>query len=241
MKCELCIKSGYSFLSSTLRMDKLIKYAKENKYDSLGLMDRNVMFGVKEFYEGCKQNNIKPIIGVEFDVEDFIICLIAKDEVGYKNLVKLTSYKNSSREASLTIENLKEYKEGVIGIVPSFRAFKDMNKEKIMPLLDSLKEIYLNDFYVGKEIYKNENCYLLNSYIDVLECKTVEFNNIVSRNDSELEYIELLKAISNNEILGYARNKTFEYASFESEVNYKEEEIDNVFKIVNECNFEFKK
>ena len=241
MKCELCIKSGYSFLSSTLRMDKLIKYAKENKYDSLGLMDRNVMFGVKEFYEGCKQNNIKPIIGVEFDVEDFIICLIAKDEVGYKNLVKLTSYKNSSREASLTIENLKEYKEGVIGIVPSFRAFKDMNKEKIMPLLDSLKEIYLNDFYVGKEIYKNENCYLLNSYIDVLECKTVAFNNIVSRNDSELEYIELLKAISNNEILGYARNKTFEYASFESEVNYKEEEIDNVFKIVNECNFEFKK
>ena len=54
MKCELCVKSGYSFLSSTLRMDKLIKYAKDNNYDSLGLMDKNVMFGVKEFYDKCK-------------------------------------------------------------------------------------------------------------------------------------------------------------------------------------------
>ena len=189
MKCELCIKSGYSFLSSTLRVDKLLDYAKNNNYDSLGLMDKNVMFGVKEFYEGCKANNIHPIIGVEFDVEDFIVCLIAKDEIGYKNLVKLTSYKNSARDVILAINNLKEYREGLIAIAPSFRAFKEMNKEKILPLLSNLKDIYLDDFYVGKEIYKNEDCYLLNSYIDTLEFNSVAFNNIVSRNDDELEYI----------------------------------------------------
>ena len=241
MKCELCIKSGYSFLSSTLRVDKLLDYAKNNNYDSLGLMDKNVMFGAKEFYEGCKANNIHPIIGVEFDVEDFIVCLIAKDEIGYKNLVKLTSYKNSARDVILTINNLKEYKEGLIAIAPSFRAFKEMNKEKILPLLSSLKDIYLDDFYVGKEIYKNEDCYLLNSYIDTLEFNSVAFNNIVSRSDDELEYIELLNAIDTNTILGYARKSKYDYASFESETSFTETEIDNVFGIVKLCNFEFEK
>ena len=116
-----------------------------------------------------------------------------------------------------------------------------MNREKILPLLESLKEVYGEDLYIGKEIYKREDCYLLNSYIDTLEFNSVAFNNIVSAYDNELEYIELLNAIETNTILGYARKKDYEYASFESEVNYSEAEIDNAFKIVNECNFEFEK
>ena len=36
-------------------------------------------------------NNIKPIIGLELEVEDFLICLLSKDEVGYKNIVKYPS------------------------------------------------------------------------------------------------------------------------------------------------------
>ena len=241
MKCELCVKSGYSFLSSTLRIDKLLSYAKENKFTSLALVDKNVMFGVKTFYDGCKSNNIKPIIGVEFDVEDFIVCLLAKGEIGYKNLVKLTSYKNSSKDAFLTIDKLKTYSEDLICVVPSYRAFKSMNKEKILPLLEELNKLYVDGFYVGKELYNIEACYLLNSYVDTLGFEMVAFNNIVSRNDDELEYIELLNAIGTNTILGYARKREFEYASFESECSFSDNEIDNVFKIADECNFEFKK
>jgi len=141
MKCELCVKSGYSFLSSTLSIDKIINYALTNNYKALALMDKNVMFGVKEFYSKCKANNIKPLIGVEFDVEDFIVCLIAKNKDGYKKLVKLSSYKNSDRNIYLTIDDLKKYKDDLFVIVPSYRAFKLMNKEKILPLLESLREI----------------------------------------------------------------------------------------------------
>ena len=43
MKCELCVKSGYSFLSSTLRVDKLIAYASSNNFDYLALVDKNVI------------------------------------------------------------------------------------------------------------------------------------------------------------------------------------------------------
>ena len=107
MKCELCVKSGYSFLSSTLSIDKIVNYALTNHYESLALVDKNVMFGVKEFYSKCKNNNIKPLIGVEFEVEDFIVCLIAKNGQGYRKLVKLSSYKNSDRNVYLTLEDLK--------------------------------------------------------------------------------------------------------------------------------------
>jgi len=242
MKSELCIKSGYSFLSSTLKMDTLINYAMNNGYDSLGLVDHNVMYGVKEFHDKCLKNNIKPVIGVEFDVEDFIICLLAKDETGYKNLVKLSSYVNSSKDSYLNIDRLKEFKEGLVAIIPSFRALKRINREKILGLVDTLKDIYQVDFYIGKEIYNNKECMAHNEYIDMLECQCVAFNNIVATNDNNLEHIELLKAIEDNKILGYARKKDgFEYASFESDVSFTQQEIDNVFQIVDKCNFRFQK
>ena len=242
MKTELCIKSGYSFLSSTLKIDTLIRYALDHNYTCLGLVDHNVMYGVKEFYDKCINNNIKPIIGLELEVEDFLICLLSKDEVGYKNIVKLSSYKNKSNDTYLTINDLVNHKEGLIGIVPSFRGLKDINKEKIFPLLNSLKDIYKEDFYVGKEIYNNRECTNHNLYIDTLEFNCVAFNNIVSKSDSDLEHIELLHAIEENKVIGYARKKEgFLYASFESEVDFTDNELNNVNVIKENCNFNFKK
>ncbi len=240
MKTELCIKSGYSFLSSTLKIDTLISYALDNKYTCLGLVDHNVMYGVKEFYDKCISNDIKPIIGLELDVEDFIICLLAKNEEGYKNLVKLSSYKNKSNDTYLTIEDLISYKSGLIGIVPSFRGLKDINKEKIFPLLNRLKDIYNEDFYIGKEFYNHKECEKHNLYIDTLEFNSVCFNNIVSKTDDDLEHIELLHAIEENKVIGYARKKDgFLYASFESETQFNDIELENVKNIKNKCNFKF--
>ena len=59
MKGELCIKSGYTFLSSTLKIEDIINIAKENKYEYLSLVDKEVMFGAMEFYLACKKNDIK--------------------------------------------------------------------------------------------------------------------------------------------------------------------------------------
>ena len=242
MKAELCIKSGYSFLSSTLKIDTIINYALNNNYDCLGLIDHNVMFGIKEFVDKCNKNNIKPIIGVELDVEDFLICLLVKDENGYKNIVKLSSLINNGNNAYLTIADLETYKQGLLAVIPSFRGLKNISKEKIFGLLNRIKDIYNEDFYLGKEIYNNKDCLLLNDYLEMLEFNCVRFNNIVATSDSNLEHIELLRAIENNEIIGYARKKDgFEYSSFESEVDFAIKEDENVKEIVNKCNFNFKK
>ena len=243
MKANLCVKSGYSFLSSTLKIDDIISYALENDCDYMGLMDHNVMYGVKEFYDKCVANNIKPIIGLELDVEDFMICLVAKDEQGYKNLVKLSSYVNSDKSVYVTIDDLKKSYQGLIAIVPFFRALKRINKEKIIGLFDTLQSIYQDDFYVGKEIYSNnKECNENNLYLEMLDYKCISFNNIVSKCDSDLEYIEVLKAIEDNTVLGYVRKKEgFEYSSFETVCDFSDSEIELVEEIVNKCNFFFSK
>lgn len=242
MKAELCIKSGYSFLSSTLKVDDIIAYAKEKKYEAIALVDHNVMYGVKEFYDKCLINDIKPIIGIELDVEDFMICLLVKEEQGYKNIVKLSSYINSDRSIYLTIDDLKKYKEGLIAVIPSFRGIKSISKEKVITFFEKIKELYQEDFYLGKEIYNNTECLENNKYIDILDYKKVAFNNITAKMDSDLEYLEVLKAIGDNSVLGYARKKDgFEYASFESHVDFSEDELSFVKEIVDKCNFKFAK
>ena len=220
MKAQLCIKSGYSFLSSTLKIDDIISYAKENEYTILGLMDHNVMYGSKEFYDKCIQNDIKPIIGIELDVEDFMICLLAKDDIGYKNIVKLSSKINNSKDSYLTISDLELYKKGVVGIIPSYRGIKSISKEKIISLFDKLESIYQSDFYLGKEVYENKECITNNEYIDILDYQVVPFNNIVAKTDRDLEYIEVLKAIENNSVIGYVRKtEGFEYSSFDKDLS----------------------
>ena len=91
MLCALDVKTSYSILSSLIKINELTSKAKELGYFSLAITDTNNMFGAYEFYLSCKKNNIKPIIGikVKFDNEEFI--LLAKNNLGYKNLIKLST------------------------------------------------------------------------------------------------------------------------------------------------------
>ena len=76
----------------------------------------------------------------------------------------------------------------------------------------------------------------------MLDYKVISFNNIVSINDDDLEYIEILKAIEDNKVLGYVRKKDgYEYASFESEIQFNEVETTLIEEVVNKCNFKFDK
>ena len=81
MKGELCIKTGYSFLSSTLKVEDIIDIAKNNKYEYLGIMDKDVMFGTMEFYNACVKNNIKPLDAVGF-LEHYGLTEIFEQDIG---------------------------------------------------------------------------------------------------------------------------------------------------------------
>lgn len=100
----------YSFLESTIKIDSLISFALEHNLKALAITDHNSMFGVAEFVHKCKNNGIKPIIGLDLDVEDCRLILLAKNYDGYKHLISLSSRKVRNEEITLQdIDDLNIY------------------------------------------------------------------------------------------------------------------------------------
>ena len=71
-----------------------IQEAKKMNMTALALTDYSNMYGTIEFYSTCKKEGIKPIIGAEFSIRFndrmFHIVLLARNLIGYKNLMRIT-------------------------------------------------------------------------------------------------------------------------------------------------------
>jgi DNA polymerase-3 subunit alpha len=78
-------------MSSTISIDDLIAHAKNNKQTHVCLIDINVMHGALEFYQKAKANNLIPITGLQINYKNELVILVARDYVGYKNLLKISS------------------------------------------------------------------------------------------------------------------------------------------------------
>ena len=128
----LQVKTSYSILNSLNDIKKLVSRAKEYGYSHLAITDEDNMFGVMEFYHETINNNIKPIIGIELHLKDKKIILYAKNNDGYKNIIKLSTIA-SSEELSLDI--LKQYRDNLILVMPFSFYDKDiwnLYKEKFI-------------------------------------------------------------------------------------------------------------
>ena len=133
MYIPLFNKSNYSLLSSLLKIDDIISYAKESNISEIAIADTN-MYGTMEFINKCKKENIKPIIGLHILLEEFSIVLYAKDYDGYKSLIKLSSIQN---ERKVTKEELSKYNKNVIAILPY------ESKETYKELTSVYEELYI--------------------------------------------------------------------------------------------------
>ena len=130
----------YSLLDGATKVSAMAMRAKEFGMPALAITDHGYMYGVPAFVEACKKESIKPIIGCEIyfvtDSElkrdrkpDFYhMILLAKNQVGYHNLVKVVSkaaVEGFYYRPRVTIESLQEHCEGLIatsaclqGIIP---------------------------------------------------------------------------------------------------------------------------
>lgn len=222
MFTALEVKTSYSILSSLNKIDNLTERAKNLGYFSLAITDINNMFGTYEFYLSCKKNDIKPIIGIKIEYDNFNFILLAKNNDGYKNLIKIST---SISENNINLDILNKYKDYLIMIMP----YKFYNKDII--------DIY-DDYFIGysdiDEMNKiNERKVLINdvSYIDKDDYKYLDYL-IMIKNDKHLGEIELgtfkgkhllnkdeILSLTNSEVLsnmGYIQNEcnvTLEYTS----------------------------
>ena len=88
MSVHLHTRSCYTLLKSPLRIKEIVAKAKAYGYHAVALTDKNVMHGAMAFYHECMRQQIKPILGLECDVNlhDQIIplLLLAKNDDGYR-------------------------------------------------------------------------------------------------------------------------------------------------------------
>src|SRR3989338_5996941 len=139
--------SEYSILDGLSKIKEMVKRAKELEMKALAIKDHGNMYGTIKFYTECIEQGIKPIIGSEiyiskrarhqkeagFDTDSNHLVLLAKNETGYKNLMKIISIANLEgyyyRPRS-DLELLKECSEGIICLSACINGFVSQ------PLLD---------------------------------------------------------------------------------------------------------
>ncbi|WP_062047776.1 DNA polymerase III subunit alpha [Bacillus sp. JCM 19034] len=119
------VLSEYSLLSSTNRVEELVKYARQQGYKQLALTDKTVLYGVVPFYNACQKFGVKPIIGVSLTVlvQPKIVRDIrfyAKNNEGYKKLLWLSSkwHHKKREERFLTKEELADSLDDVVIVLP---------------------------------------------------------------------------------------------------------------------------
>ena len=124
--------SDYSLLDGAMKTKVMAKRAAELGQPALALTDHGNMFGAVEFYLACRAEGIKPIIGTEAYVtadrfnrtgdasnKSYHMVLLAKNETGYRNLVKLSSYgylEGFYYRPRIDRELLARHSEGIIGL-----------------------------------------------------------------------------------------------------------------------------
>ncbi|MEI6568795.1 MAG: PHP domain-containing protein, partial [Verrucomicrobiota bacterium] len=132
---HLHVHTEYSLLDGACRLDRLMDRAKALNYSSLAITDHGVMYGVVDFFRAAKDAGIKPIIGCEVyvapgsrlekkssgggrDVYNHLV-LLAKNEEGYKNLIKLVTAAHLDGyyyKPRIDKELLQLHKEGLIAL-----------------------------------------------------------------------------------------------------------------------------
>ena len=126
---HLHLHTEYSLLDGANKIGKLVKKLKSQGVTSVAITDHGNMFGAIDFYKTMRKEGIKPIIGMEAyihnqeDIGDkttkqrFHLCLYAKNEVGYKNLMYLASMsyiKGFYYYPRINKQMLREHSEGLV-------------------------------------------------------------------------------------------------------------------------------
>lgn len=129
---HLHLHTTYSICDAITQVGPIVKKAKEYGQNAVAMTDHGNMFGAIDFYKKAKANSIKPIIGCELYLSKSVmtdkvgekgkkgyshIILLAKNEQGYKNLVKLSSLaytKGFYYKPRIDKATLFEYRDGLI-------------------------------------------------------------------------------------------------------------------------------
>jgi DNA polymerase III subunit alpha len=151
------IHTQYSICEGAVKIEELAKYAKLSKFLSLGVSDSYNLSGALEFSEELSKAGVHPIIGTQLNIKtDNIIgkvSLIAKNEVGYKNLLKLSSKSyldiNATEAPHCSIKDLLDYSSGLFVLLGGNHTLTSQL------ILNNQDKIFLNNVSKLKSVFKD--------------------------------------------------------------------------------------
>ncbi len=271
---HLHVHTEYSLLDGAARIKDLIAGTKELGMDAVAITDHGAMFGVVDFYKEAKKQGIKPIIGcevytaartmldkdVEKDKRQGHLVLLAKNDVGYHNLMKIVSAGYTEGfyyKPRIDHDVLRKYSEGIIalsaclaGDVQSKLLNSDYEgaKKEALTLLDIFGE---NNFYLELQDQGLEEELQILPYMKRLHEETgipfVATNDVhyVRREDAVahdvLLCIQTAKTVDDENRMRFPNDQFYLKSEMEMEKLFADlpEAILNTKKIADRCNVEF--
>ena len=270
---HLHVHTEYSLLDGACRIDKLMARAKELGMDSMAITDHGVMFGAVRFFEEAKKAGIKPLIGCEcyvaprtrhdkdpnYDRKAYHLVLIAKNDTGYRNLIKLVSigYKEGFYyKPRIDYELLEKYHEGLVCLSACLqgkvqRELDNGDYEAAKAEALYFRRLFGEDYYLElqdqgleEEIKVNESLRRLSAELGI---KMVATNDVHYINQTDASAHDVLLCIGTKDNLSDTDRMRFPndqfYLKSEEEMRaiFSEvpEAIDNTQEIVDKCSFEF--
>lgn len=233
---HLHLHTEYSLLDGANKIKALAKKVKSLGMNTVAMTDHGNMFGAIDFYKTMKSEGIQAIIGLEAylhnsDILDdkstkqrFHICLYAKNEIGYKNLMFLSSkaYMEGFYYYPRINKNiLKEHSEGLICSAACLQGeinwhLNTVNERNVKngakgysrakELVSEYKEIFGDDFYLEMMRHGISDQRFIDDSIIKLSIETN--TKIIATNDTH--YLEPKDAEAHEAFMCIAMNKTFD-------------------------------
>ncbi len=272
---HLHVHTEYSLLDGSSKIKELVNRTKELGMDSLAITDHGVMYGVIDFYRAAKEAGINPVIGCEvyvapgsrYDREAggenesryHHLVLLAEDNTGYANLMKIVSRgftEGFYYKPRVDYEVLSEYHEGIIalsaclaGVVPSFlrRGLYEEAREEALRLQDIFGKDYfyleLQDHGIPDQQTVNQGLLRLH---DELGIDLVATNDVHYIYDTDAEAHDVLlciqtrKKVSDRDRMKYEGGQFYLKSPQEMATlfPYATEAIENTHKIASRCHVE---
>ena len=219
---HLHLHTEYSLLDGANKLKNLAKRLKELNMDSVAMTDHGNMFGAIDFYKTMKAEGIKPIIGMESYIHNsdtlddkttrqrFHLCLYAKDEIGYKNLMYLSSMsylKGFYYFPRINKKLLKEHSQGLVCSSACLQGevnwhlnlssqrnvkFGAMGYDRAKEVIYEYQDIFKDDFYLELMRHGIKDQLYIDEQIIRLSKETGA--KIIASNDTHYTYKESAQA-----------------------------------------------
>ena len=279
---HLHLHTEYSLLDGANKIGKLAKKLKSQGVKAVAITDHGNMFGAIDFYKTMRKEGIKPIIGMEAYIHNsddlgdktnkqrFHLCLYAKNEIGYKNLMYLSSMsyiEGFYYYPRINKKLLREHSEGLICSGACLQGevnwhlnlnnkrnvqFGARGYERAKEIALEYKEIFGEDFYLEIMRHGITDQHFIDD--DILRISKETGIKVIATNDTH--YTEQDNAEAHEAFMCIAMNKEFDdpnrlrHSVHEFYVKSPElmsdlfadipEAITNTQEIVDKCNLEIK-